>query len=419
MITPAKRRIFAAFIALAAGAATLAAAGSGQAGELHRGHWVSSWGTVLTMANPSTTSVSYVGFTEQSIRENIHTSIGGSALRVRIANPTGAQPLVVGHASVGRPLAPAPAQPDVDPATLHELTFGGSPSVTVYQGAEVLSDPLTMDVPALSDLLVTLYLPGPTGSTSWHWQARETTYIYPGDHTSDASGAGYTRTHNSYHYLAGLDVFSRHADGAVVVLGDSISDGYSAPFYLDHRFPDYLAARIANTPHGPDLGVVNAALSGNAVTHNGQDANINSVYNGPSALARLDTDVFTQAGVRTVLVELGINDILVGDSADRVIAGLQQLIAQAHEHGLKVVVGTLMPAEGWSSWTPQMEAARAAVNDYIRGTAACDGVADFDAALRDPAYPTKLRADLDSGDHVHPNDTGLAVMADTVPLWIL
>jgi lysophospholipase L1-like esterase len=410
-----KRSLRLALAALATatvGVAALLGPGSSQAHD--EGEWVGTWATAITKAGAGSSTV---GFTDQSVRMTIHTSVGGSALRLRLSDAFGDRALTVGHVTVGLPAAPA--SPDVDPATIHEVTFnGGSASTTIFIGTEALSDPVNMDVPAVSDLLVTIYFPVATGPASWHFTARETSYVYSGDHTTDPSGAGFTVARTSFYFLAEADVLSDSAEGSVVVLGDSISDGNNSTLNANHRWPNFLAARIVNTvPSAEDRGVLNEGLAGNKLTHDGIEIGFNEI--GVSALARLDADVFGQTDVRTVIVELGINDIQqANDPADRIIAGLKQLAAQIKESHIRVIVSTITPFEGFVRWTPDKELTRAAVNDFIRHQHLFR-VIDFDKVLRDPAAPTKLRADLDSGDHIHPNDTGYSLMADAVPLSLL
>ena len=388
-----------------------------QAAATFAPRWTGTWATALTTASLGNTNNSLAGFANQSIRMIVRTSVGGEKLRIRVSNAYGAQPLSIGHATVGVPVEKG--SPTLRPGSVHELTFGGSAATTVYKGAEVLSDPADVEVPALSELAVTLYLPAATGQTSWHWVSRETTYVYSGDQAATLDGTGATTSYGSFYFLAGVDVASRHAQGSVVVLGDSVSDGFGSTVNANTRWPDALANRIAGTaPVVGDPGVLNESLSGNRVTHDGSEIGFTAL--GTSGLARLDVDVFGQTGVRSVIVELGINDVqLSGDASDRVIEGLRQLAAQLREHDVRVLICTLGPFEGYSSWTPEKEATRAAINSYIRLNRHFDFVIDMDKVLRDPAAPTKLKAEFDSGDHIHPNDTGAAALAAAVPLWLL
>ncbi|MFC7241269.1 SGNH/GDSL hydrolase family protein [Catellatospora aurea] len=411
-----RRRAAAALAALGLLATTLVGAAGPASGGLPP-RWVGTWGTALTAPSLANTGSSLNGFTDQSIRQLVRVSLGGQKVRLRFTNAYGTQPLTIGHATVGLPAAPG--SPTLQPGSLREVTFNGSASTVVYKGAEVLSDPVDLPVAASQDLAVTLYLPTATGATSWHWTARQTSYVYAGDRAGDVDGSGQTAAYNHFYYLAGIEVLTPTGLGTVVVLGDSISDGSGSTLGANTRWPDYLASRITGTwPALADPGVLNLSLAGNQVTRDG--STLNSPALGDSALARLDDDVFSQPGVRTVIVELGINDVhLSGYPADRIIAGLRQLAIQAKDRGLRVVVATLGPFEGYSSWTADKEAVRQAVNAWLRGDNEFDGLLDFDQVLRDPAAPSKVLPAYDSGDHIHPNDTGAQALAAAVPLWLL
>ena len=413
-----RRRVLSTLALLAVTASTVVGAAANPATATLQPRWTGTWATALTTASAGNTSGSLTGFTNESVRMIVRTSVGGEKIRIRLTNDYGSQALQVGHATVGVPVAPG--SPDLVPGSLRELTFnGGSESVTVYKGADALSDPLDLEVPALSELAVTLYLPGATGQTSWHWTSKQTTYVYAGDQAENASGAGQTRTVGSFFFLAGVDVASRTAHGSVVVLGDSIADGFGSTHNGNSRWPDKLAERIVETmPHIGDPGVLNQSLSGNQATHDSSE--ISFLAGGTSGLARLDSDVYGQTGVRSVIVSLGINDVqFSGDQPDRIIAGLRQLAAQMHEKGLRVLVCTLSPFEGYVRWSPSKEAVRLAVNEWLRGSGDFDGLIDMDEVLRDPAAPSKLKPEFDSGDHIHPNDAGAEAMADAVKLWQL
>jgi lysophospholipase L1-like esterase len=416
---PHRRRLIAALTVLTAAAALLAGAGPSLAGASSgaRTRWVGTWATALTPASLTNAAGSLTGFTDQSVRMIVRTSVGGDRLRLRLSNAYGTQALTVGHVTVGLPVAPGSA--DLQPGSIRELTFSGSESGTAYKGADLLSDPIRMAVPPLTELAVTVYLPAATGPTTYHQVARQNSFVYAGDRAEDPSGAGPTVTRSAFYFLAGVDVTSRSANGTVVVLGDSLSDGNGSTLGANRRWPDFLATRIVNTrPDARDPGVLNEALAGNRVTHDGTELNFTSI--GNSALARLDTDVYGQTGVRTLIVQVGVNDInLSSDPAERVIGGLRQLAEQARGKDLRVLVCTIGPFEGFTgppAWSPEKEAVRLAVNAYIRAQHDFDAVIDLDAVLRDPAQPSRLRADLDSGDHIHPNDAGAEALAAAVPL---
>ncbi len=417
MKIPLPRRAVAAAGVVAVATAVVVSMSSPSQASL-RPQWVGTWSTALTTPSIFGTGGSIAGFTNESVRMIVRTSVEGDRLRIHLANTFGTGPVTIGHASVA--FTSAPASPDLNPSSIHELTFQGSSSVIMYKGADVLSDPVSMHVPALSELAVTLFMPVATGQTSWHQFAGERSYVYAGDRAADPSGSGPEITRTSFYFLAGIDVASPHADSSVVVVGDSISDGAGNTFNANHRWPDFLAARITGGPPGHEIGVLNESLSGNQITHDGLEISAGGF--GASALARLDADVFGQTQVEAVIVELGVNDLNTSvDPADRIIGGLKQLAAQLRENGVEALVCTVGPFEGYvdvglGGWTPEKEMVRAAVNDYIRHQHDFDAVVDMDQALRDPANPTKLLPAFDSGDHIHPNDAGAQALANAVPL---
>lgn len=380
--------------------------------------WVGTWATALTAASPFDTGRSLSGFEDESIRMIVQTSIGGDLVRIRLSNAHGDHALTIGHATVARPATPS--APDLDPRTVRQLSFCGKRAVTVPPGGEVVSDPVLMFVQPLSQLAVTIYLPQATGPASWHWFARQTAFVYDGDHAADPGGDGSTMTLEHFYFLAGVEVRGDHRDdGAVVVLGDSISDGPFLTLNANQRWPDFLAQRIARKRHGArEPGVLNLALSGNTAAHDGDEVGLPEL--GPSGLNRLGEHVFVQPGVRTVIVELGLNDIFQhDDSPEAIVAGLRQIAVELHQRGLRVLLSTLVPATGDPSWTPVREATRQAVNQYVRTTRDADGVVDLDLAVRDPANPAQLNPAFDRGDHVHPNEQGNMAIAAIVPLSLL
>jgi lysophospholipase L1-like esterase len=376
--------------------------------------WVGTWATALTAASQFDTGRSLSGFENESIRMIVQTSIGGALVRIRLSNVYGDRDLTIGHATVGRPATPS--TPDLDPRTMRQLSFRGRQAVTVPAGHEVVSDPVLMFMQPLGQLAVTIYLPQATGPTSFHWFARQTAFVYAGDRAADPVGAGSTMTLGNFHFLAGVEVLGDRGDGAVVVLGTSISDGPFLTLNANQRWPDFLAQRISRKRHGGrDLGVLNLALSGNAATHDGEEVGLPEL--GPSGLNRLGEHVLIQPGLRTVIVELGLNDIFRhNDPPETIIAGLQQIAADLRQQGVRVLLSTLVPCTGDPSWTPVREATRQAINEYVRTTRDADGVVDIDLALRDPSNPARMNPTFDRGDHVHPNEQGNMAIAEIVPL---
>jgi lysophospholipase L1-like esterase len=375
--------------------------------------WVATWGANPVAPLPANTT--NTGFTNQTVRLIVHASLGGNQVRVRLSNAFGTQSLAIGAAHLALRSMNAATVSGTD----RTLTFSGSVSATIPPGALVVSDSVKLDVPALSDLAVSVYLPGPTGQATWHAAALATNYVSPPGNFTGAADMPVDHTATSWFYLTDVEVKSSKDTFAVVTFGDSITDGTRSTPDMNHRWPNLLAERFAQ--HHAKLSVVDQGIAGNRVLHD---------LVGPNALARFDRDVLAQAGVGYVTVLLGINDIgdigrlITGQpglapqpvTADEVIVGHLQMITRAHQQGLKILGCTLTPFEGAAYFTPEGETKRENVNKFIRTGGAYDGVIDFDATVRDPGHSARILAIYDSGDHLHPNDAGYKAMADAIDL---
>jgi lysophospholipase L1-like esterase len=418
---------------LAAVTSTVLVANAGAAeqrggGRTSSPEWVGTWSAAVTRGN--TTGSTFNGLNNQSVRMIVHTSVGGPKVRIRLTNIHGEKAVQVGRATVAKPNTTTPALSDIDPATTTELRFNGSPTATINRGAELLSDPVDLRLADDQDLVVSVFFPTPTGLTTFHSTTRQNNFVGVGDLAAEPGGEGYTTTRTCcWFFLSGVDVLRPHANGSVVVFGDSLGDGNGSTFNGNLRWSDQLTDRLLRVRHGDIPGVLNHSLAGARLNHEGPEPGAGGFPGfpelGTNALSRLDEDVFSETGAHTVIVDLGINDIWMNaDPADAIIASLRQINQQARERGMQVMVGTLGPFEGLDVgqpvWTPEKEATRQAVNTYLRTHRhEFDAVVDFDKVLRDPAAPSKLKAEYDSGDHIHPNDAGNKAMADAIPLGLL
>ncbi|MCX4237285.1 SGNH/GDSL hydrolase family protein [Streptomyces ortus] len=370
------------------------------------GHWTGSW-----EAAASGTAAPLPG---ASIRNVVRTSVGGTAVRVRVSNRLGTLPLVLGAATVARQRPNAPKSPKAVSGTMRALTFGGRKKITVPAGRDVVSDPLPLNVPAAANLLVTLHTPGDSGPATYHRDALQTNFLaLDGNRAAEVGGAGYRATTTSWYYVTGVDVLRPQAPGSVVALGDSLTDGSGSTPNANRRWPDRLAERLRALPPGRRQGVLNAGVAGNRLLREGR---------GPSASARFDADVLSRTGVRTLIVLEGVNDIKgTPDQTDpaALVAAYRELVRRAHARGIRVVGATITPFGGHGGHTAARERVRRAVNRLIRGGGVFDAVADFDAVVRDPSRPDRLRAAYDPGDHLHFNDAGMRALADSIDLMDL
>jgi lysophospholipase L1-like esterase len=401
--------VVAAVAFVVAGLSAHPAAFAGQGNQ----HWVGTWSTAMHPPDAGF-GITNAGFNNQTLRQIVHTSVGGEQVRVKLST-NGASALVIGAAHI----ALRDAGDAIVPGSDRTLTFSGNPVITIPPGAQILSDPVNLNVPALGDLAVSIFVPGITGPATWHFEALQTSYISPpGDFTASAVMPVGTTTTQAWFWLAAVEVVASKQTGAIVCLGDSITDGTASTPDTNNRWPNHLARRLIAQPGNHKMGVLDEGIAGNRIL---QD------IIAPNALARLDRDVLTQTGVTHVIVLEGINDIGFGafgftvPTADEIIAGHQQLIERAHAGGLKIYGATLTPFEGTpfpGYFTPAGEAKRQEVNAWIRTSGEYDAVIDFDLVTRNPNDPTFLLPAYDSGDHLHPSDAGYEAMGNAIDLTL-
>jgi lysophospholipase L1-like esterase len=371
------------------------------------GGWTAAWATAVEQPSPDVWYPTWAehGFADQSVRQVVRVTSGGRQLRIRLSNAYGSTPLRLTGASVAKAGAGAAVQAH----TLRPLTFGRSASVSIPTGGRAASDPVRLPVKAGDRLTVTLYFHDATGPATYHNLAQATAYRAAGDHTRDPDASAYNETNSSWFYLSGVDV--RGGATAVATFGDSITDGYGATIDADDRYSDALARRL-----GGQRPVLNLGIAGNRLLND-------SACLGERGLARIRWDVLDQPHIATVIVLEGINDILLGlqdptpcttpavkvNAAD-LIAGYRQLIHTAHDRHVRVIGGTLLPA----NLSDESEQTRDTVNAWIRTSCEFDAVVDFEHAVADPADPDRILPAYDSGDHLHPNPAGYQAMADAI-----
>jgi lysophospholipase L1-like esterase len=393
----------------AAGAASARAATSGAADDGPHSSWVGTWESA--QVQPGTSGLSATGFTDQTVRDIIHTSAGGQEIRIRLSNVFGTAPLVIDDVHVALRQQGAATVP----GTTRQVTFGGSRKVVIPPGTREFSDPVHLRVGAESDLAVSIYFRQPSGPTTWHPDAISTNYYSTtGDHSADTSADSYSHTDTSWFFVDGVDVINPAIQGAVVTFGPSTTDGDASTLDANERYPDDLARRLLNLPPGDQLSVLNAGISGNQLL-------ADSGTSGQSALHRFLRDAVEQSGVRAIIIWEGTNDI--GNNPNLTLSDFasayEQLISTAHSYGIKVIGATLQPDEGAGYYTAEGNTLREAVNDWILTSGAFDGTTDFSTALEDPANPAQLLPAYDSGDHLHPNDAGYQAIADSIDLSTL
>ncbi len=390
-------------------------------------HWVATWATAEDMATtvpdrpvlpPNVKIPDFQGargpraprplpavVDNQTVRMIVHTSIGGKKVRIELQNAFDKQTVSVGNAHIALHTTAS----SIDPQSDRQLTFSGSKSIDLQPGMVVLSDPVSLELKPMSDVAVSLYIEKNQDTPTNHMPGLHTTYVSNGD-TAAAASMPESVTNTAYVWLKSVDVDAPAASFAIACLGDSITDGFRTTVDADQAWPTLLAKRLSQK-QGPAIAVINEGISGNQVLRDGA---------GVSALARFDRDVLTEPGVQWVVLLEGINGINIHGqitgagaiTADDLIEGYKQIIDRAHMNHLKIMGSTLTPDGGLWLAGPIGEATRQKVNEWIRASGAFDAVVDFDAAIRDKTDPVRMRAEYDSGDHIHPNDPGNLAMAD-------
>jgi lysophospholipase L1-like esterase len=414
--------------ALAVVAATNPRSASGADGNQDNRQWIGTWAAAPQPSIPG----SLESFRNQSLRLVVHTSAGGTTVRIKISNTYSDQPLLIGGAHIARRAAAA----DIDPSSDRMLTFHGRSSTSVPARSVVVSDPIRLEVPALSDLAISLFFADGTAAATTHILARQTSYVSDsGDFTAHVKFP-VARTISTWPFLTGVDVEASPRGATIVAFGSSLTDGDGSTKDANRRWPDVLAERLQTSgDKNRELGVLNLGIIGNRLLHD-SPSNPDNPYGaalGEAGLARYERDVLGQAGVKYVIVGLGINDIAFPAfpftpstetvSAEEIIAGYRQLLERAHRKGIRVIGTTMPPFENSfftkpavKFYTPEREMTRQTVNRWILTAGAFDDVVDFDLAARDPGHPTQLLSAYDAGDHLHVNDAGYTAQANVIPL---
>lgn len=378
--------------------------------------WVGAWASSQQVPEPRN-ALPDAALTDATVRQIVRVTAGGPRIRVRLSNAFGTAPLRFSAVHVGRPRAPGSAA--IDAASGRVVTFDGRPDITVPAGAEYLSDPVDFAVQALDSVAVSFHLPAAPAVQTGHPGSRTTTFHLHGQRVADADLPGAEKVVRWYQ-LAGIDVPAAPRSAAIVTFGDSITDGYGVGPDRNERWPDVLAERLQRDPALRRLSVLNHGIGGNRLLLDGL---------GPNALARFERDVLAQTGVRYVIVLEGVNDLGTAAQAGpmspeahaRLVADMigvyRQMVARARARGIKAIGATILPfARSFYKPEAAHEADRQALNAWIRAPGNFDAVIDFDAVMRDPAQPDRMRADLDSGDRLHPSMAGYRAMAEAVPL---
>lgn len=391
--------------------------------------WVATWAASPQFEEWPLVVPEPGSFRNQTVRQVFRVSLGGERIRIRFTNEYGDNPLPVSAASVALSSAGA----SVVAGTLRPVTVGGSRSFTIPAGATLDSDPVDFLLPTLADLVVSFHIPTEwyelsKPAATFHHLASQTTYILPGNQVM-VPAPSVEKTSTSWFFVRAVAVQASLRSGAIVAVGDSITDGQGSSLDGNQRWPNLLAERLLGNSDTRHLSVVNSGIAGNRVL---------TFFVGPDTLWRFHRDALSVPGARYVILLQGVNDIGIPSwlpgiafqhvSADQIIAGQRRLIAEARARGLRIIGATLTPFAATclptvpllpcssAYYTEAGERKRQAVNAWIRGGGEFDGVIDFDLAVRDPLRPTFLKREFDSGDGLHPSDAGYRAMAAAIDL---
>jgi len=382
------------------------------------GSWIGSWASSQQIPEPEN-ELSPVDLRNATLRQIVHLSAGGNALRVHLSNVFGAAPLHLASVHVAHPVSNSSSA--IDPSTDKPLSFAAQPDVTIPAAADYISDPLDYPLRPGSDLAISIHFDDPPQRQTGHPGSHAISYLVHGNLVSAVDLPNAKKVEHWYQ-LSGVDVTADAGAFSIVALGDSITDGHGATINGNDRWPDVLARRL-QTARLSGVGVLNQGIGGNHLLTDGL---------GPNALARFDRDVLAQTAVRELIVLEGVNDLGALARSNKaapqdhaalvqhIIAAYEQIVLRAHAGKIRVFGGTITPFAGSDYYHPgaASEADRQAVNAWIRAPGHFDAVIDFDQVTRDPAHPERLLPAFDCGDHLHPSPAGYAAMANAIPLSI-
>lgn len=391
------------------------------------GRWLSTWTAAPLRADPPDLppppfTADGLVLADCTLRQTIKVSAGGRRIRLRISNAYGDTDLTLTRVCVAVPSGGQAGAKSITAGSSRAATFGGRLAAVVPAGAQMVSDPLDFPVAAGGNVTVSVYLAAgqPADGVTSHPGSRTTSYLMAGNHVDDENPA-MAADIDHWYFLSGAEVWSGSASAAaVVVLGDSLTDGRGSTTNGNDRWPDQLFARLRSRRDTAAIAVLNQGIGGNRVLRDGA---------GPSVMARLDRDALAFGGVRWLVVFAGLNDIGTADPTDGackqvaadLITAYEQIVLMAHARGIRAYGATLTPfggGEPYDDAAGHREAARQAVNEWIRASRGFDAILDFDEAVRDPRSPGRLRPSLDTGDHLHLNPAGYLALSSAVPFGL-
>jgi lysophospholipase L1-like esterase len=351
-------------------------------------------------------------FDNQTIRMIVHPHSAGSTIRLKLSNLYGSEQVLFGSVNVALSIKDG----HTVPGSNRHVTIDGKATIIIPAGQEIYTDPVDLNVSGTVDVAISIYVPKPTKTSTWHFSPPQSTYIADGDHASDSSADFFKQKTHSCYWISGMEVLSQEWDSRVIVaLGDSITEGSTSTSNANHRWPDFFYDRLVQEWSDRGISVLNSGIVGNQILKSGPDVGLPVA--GEHVLSRLDRDVFSHPGITDMIFFEGINDIGSGDAtADQIVAGMTEVAIVAKRKGVRIYIGTLTPFGKAEYYSEEKERVRREVNQWIRTQHVFDGMLDFDKALANPEAPNELLPAYDFGDHLHLSDEGYKALADSIPL---
>ncbi|VUC31249.1 unnamed protein product [Clonostachys rosea] len=420
MYTPISFLVSAAAVALNLASGATAACSN-------KTEWVTIWGAMPQLTEPANLPAAPFNstglvFDDTTIRQTVKLSLDADVIRLEISNVFGGSDLSITAATVAMPANQTSGIKEIQEDTTQPLSFSGSQSFIVPNGASVLSDPIHMPVAAQSILAISIYLENGqvTNEITSHPGSRTTSFFAKGNNLESPDFEAETvGSADHWYFISAIEGFVSAPASTVAIIGDSITDGRGSTTNGNDRWPDQLLVRLSENPKTRSTAILNQAAGGNRILNDGL---------GPNALGRIDRDVTSHPGVRHAIIFEGVNDIGTAGTdeatqtvlGDRLIQAYDQIVQRLHRHNVIVIGATVTPMTGTGQayGHPNREATRQRINKWIRESGVFDAVIDFDEVVRDPDQQDQLLPEYDTGDHLHLNPAGYLAMAESVDLTL-
>ncbi len=371
--------------------------------------WIATWSTSHQLVEPRNNPPA-PGLNGNTLRQVVRVSLGGNNIKLRLSNTFGNAPVEIESVHVSKALDDGQIAPETDT----KVYFGNQSKITIEPGETILSDSIEFDLKTRSDVAITMYITAIGTEISGHPGSRTTSYIKTGNTVTDISMEDADAKADRWYIIDTIEVMAPDSSAAVVILGDSITDGYGTDINKQNRWPDELSRRLLENINTQHISVLNHGIGGNCV--------LKSCL-GPSAVSRFERNVLSQNGVKWLIIFEGVNDIggiesheKAAEIVDNLKTAYQEMINKAREHNIKVFGATITPFGGSFYDTPAAELARQQINEWIRTNDSFDAIIDFDKALRDPKKPRHILPKADGGDGLHPSVEGYTLMAEFIDL---